>query len=355
MTGTMIATRRRITHAAFAAALAAANAANAAHAGPPAAPALLSQTGLYAPSGTTSIDPRNRAFAPQYPLWSDGAGKRRWIDLPPGTTIDAHDDNAWSLPVGTRLWKEFVFDGRRVETRMLWRADPDTWVAVSYVWNDQQTDATLAPAAGIPGYVEIAPGKRHDIPGVLDCHACHDNDGADGPAPLRPLGFTALQLSPDRDPLAPHAEPLAPGMLTLDTLAKDGLLSGARADLLTVPPRIAAADSRTRAVLGYLSTNCGSCHNPSSSIADLGLDLARSTLATTLDVPGTWEIPSLPRGATRRVVPGDPDASSLLYRMASRRPSSQMPPLGTALADTDAIELVRAWIADGAGTHPPAP
>jgi len=31
-------------------------------------------------------------------------------------------------------------------------------------------------------------------------------------------------------------------------------------------------------------------------------------------------------------------------RMRSRRPSSQMPPLGTTVADGDAIELVSAWI-----------
>jgi len=33
-------------------------------------------------------------------------------------------------------------------------------------------------------------------------------------------------------------------------------------------------------------------------------------------------------------------------RMRSRRPSSQMPPLGTTVADRDAIELVSAWIDD---------
>ena len=40
----------------------------------PVAPRLLSQTGLYAGEGARVVDVRNRPFAPQYPLWSDGAG-----------------------------------------------------------------------------------------------------------------------------------------------------------------------------------------------------------------------------------------------------------------------------------------
>ncbi|HEY5551293.1 MAG TPA: hypothetical protein VIK52_05365, partial [Opitutaceae bacterium] len=42
--------------------------------------------------------------------------------------------------------------------------------------------------------------------------------------------------------------------------------------------------------------------------------------------------------------PGAPDLSALLVRMRSRRPSSQMPPLGTVLPDREAIELVSGWV-----------
>ena len=40
-----------------------------------------------------------------------------------------------------------------------------------------------------------------------------------------------------------------------------------------------------------------------------------------------------------------PDASAMLARMRSRRPSSQMPPLGTELRDDKAIAAVERWIA----------
>ena len=42
--------------------------------------------------------------------------------------------------------------------------------------------------------------------------------------------------------------------------------------------------------------------------------------------------------------PGAPDHSALLARMRSRRPSSQMPPLGTVVSDQEAIDALTLWI-----------
>lgn len=315
------------------------------------APARLSQTGLYADVATRAVDPRNRPFAPQYPLWSDGAAKRRWVRLPDGARIDARDVDHWDLPVGTRFWKEFTFNGRLVETRMFWKDTPAHWQFASYAWTDDQRDAVLVPDTGAADVIEIAPGRWHSIPSEAECRACHDSGRTEA------LGFTALQLSDDRDPLAPHAEPLAPGMLTLGRLAAEGRLAHAPADLQTSPPRVVSSDPRERAVLGYLSTNCGSCHHPTSTIASLGLDLryalaapgacAPPAIATTAGHPGHWAIPSAPEGTSRLLTPGRPELSALLVRAKSRRPSSQMPPIGSTIPDREALALIEAWIAGG--------
>ena len=52
--------------------------------------------------------------------------------------IDNSDPDAWEFPVGTRMWKEFVVDGRPVETRMIHRfgPGPDDFVFAAYVWDD---------------------------------------------------------------------------------------------------------------------------------------------------------------------------------------------------------------------------
>jgi hypothetical protein len=320
------------------------------------APALLSATGLYTGQGTAQIDPRNRPFSPQYPLWSDGAAKKRWIRLPDGAAIDATNLARWEFPVGTRFWKEFSFGGRKVETRMLWRATEDRWVFATYAWNDAQTDAVLAPDTGIADAAEVAPadvaqgkpGKRHTIPGVADCRSCHDS------ARTEILGFDALNLSDDRDPNAPHAETLTNEMITLRTLTEENLIYPKRPDLIATPPRIAAGSATERAALGYLSTNCGSCHNRESSIASLGLILKHAVseaghrepgaaLATTVNQRGHWVVPEA-QEESRLINPGHPESSAIVRRVKSRRPSSQMPPLGTVVVDRQAVDLLTRWV-----------
>src|SRR5688572_7672014 len=77
-------------------------------------PARLSETGLYADIGSEALADDVVAFAPQFELWSDGAEKKRWIWLPEGALIGTEDMDAWVLPEGTKLWKEFHRDGVRV-------------------------------------------------------------------------------------------------------------------------------------------------------------------------------------------------------------------------------------------------
>jgi len=316
----------------------------------PALPQRLSETGLYSDASTLTIADRNRPFAPQYPLWSDGAQKRRWVQFPDGASIDARAVERWTFPDGTTFWKEFSFGGRRVETRLLRKVHGD-WQFASYRWNDAQTDAERVPDNGVTTDIEVAPGKRHRIPGTMDCRACHDS------ARTEILGFNALQLSDDRDPNAPHGEALTPDMITLRTLLQEHRLDGDPHRWRTTPPRIEAPDAQTRAVLGYLATNCGSCHNRESSIANVGLDLKGSSaqgcavgLATTVERPSAWAIPSAPTDSTRRIQPGRPDLSSVVARMRSRGPSSQMPPIGTAVADAAGLALLTSWVEADAAT-----
>jgi hypothetical protein len=317
---------------------------------PSRAPQRLSETGLYAELSTGRIAPGVLPFEPQYPLWTDGASKARWVELPAGTTIDASNVDRWVFPVGTKLWKEFAFEGRRIETRLLWRATAERWVFATYVWNEAQTEAFLAPVTGIRNHYEIGGKDPYSIPSEPDCRACHESGGT----PV--LGFNALQLSDDRDPLAPHARPLDGSSMTLTRLDGLGLLGPRPPELIENAPRIYARSPRERAVLGYLSSNCGSCHNEHGPLASLGLYLQHGTTSlgrerapaysTAVDVAGEYVTPGVSPVESRRVAPGFPETSAIVYRMSSRRPSSQMPPLGTAIVDVQALELIRAWIAE---------
>ncbi len=304
----------------------------------------LSATGLYQGAGVTRVHPKLLSFAPQYPLWTDGAEKSRWIQLPAGTSIDASDPDVWIFPAGTRLWKEFRFGGRRVETRTMERLADGSWRYATYLWLPDESDAVLAPAEGTTVPVSGAAG-RHEIPSEADCRSCHE--GRTTPV----LGFSALQLSPDRDPGAVHAEPAREGDVNLTALVERGLVRGLPPELVATPPRIDAPTPTARAALGYLHGNCGGCHNREGPLASVGLVLAQpasgdgadEVLASALARPSRFRLADRP-DAEQRLAPGRPEASVLALRMHARDPAVQMPPMGRLTVDEEALALIERWI-----------
>jgi hypothetical protein len=312
-------------------------------------PRHLSETGLYVKGSTTEVRRELVSFSPQYPLWSDGATKRRWIELPPGRFIDARNPDAWEFPPGTRLWKEFSV-GRPVETRFIERLADGSWRFAAYVWNEAGTDAVLAPAeTGVTLPPTRTRATRYVVPSEYDCRACHEG------APVPVLGFTALQLSPDRDPHAPHAETPTPNMADLRVLAARGLVRNLPQQLIDQPPRIATSSPTERAALGYLHANCSHCHSvPTETGASVPVDTilqlkatdpssASNVLRSLIEAPGRYRIAGADT-PMRIVSPGDAHASVLPLRMRSRDPRVQMPPLGTSIPDTEAIALIERWI-----------
>jgi hypothetical protein len=307
-------------------------------------PTRLSETGLYVAGSTTQVDARNLPYVPQYPLWSDGATKRRFIRLPEGARIDASNPDAWQFPAGTRFWKELSFE-RRVETRYIERLADGNFRFATYVWRGDGADAVLAPERGVAAAAAIGSAARHDIPSRSDCGACHDGKAS----PI--LGFGALQLSGDRDPGAPHREPVPPDALDLAELSRRGLLENLPARLLERAPRI-AGNATTRAALGYLFANCANCHNRVGPLATLGLDFEQSVQRPTGDAAlraGAFGTPSRfrPDGyEALRIEPGNPARSTVALRMRSRNPVAQMPPLATRLVDAAGVELIERWISE---------
>jgi hypothetical protein len=290
---------------------------------------VLSQTGLFEDMTTERLAAGVVPYRPLYELWSDGARKRRWLYLPPGTRIDSTDMDHWVFPQGTKLWKEFVRDGVRVETRLLHKrgADPSSWFMMAYQWNTQQSDAVA-----LPGGASNVQGTAHDVPDQTACGTCHDN------VPDRVLGMSAIQLS--------HASPGA----TLQSLAAEG-----RMTTLPAPSGYTVPGTPTeQQALGYLHANCGNCHNPTGSIfSRVCLDLWLSTRAlasvqATALYASSYGVrvssQSAPSGVDCRLT-GKSLANSALYaRMNTRGQDTQMPPLASEIVDDVGLGLLRAWI-----------
>src|SRR6185312_4672135 len=114
----------------------------------------LFDTGLCVDRACTQISPGIQTYTPRWPLYADGAGKHRWIYLPPGTQIDTSDMDHWQFPVGTKLWKEFDAPDAggnmvRVETRLVQRVGSgdaaSDWLYVGYQWNATEDDTMEVP------------------------------------------------------------------------------------------------------------------------------------------------------------------------------------------------------------------
>jgi hypothetical protein len=316
-------------------------------------PQHLRESGLYADFDTLTVDAAHIAFSPQYPLWTDGATKRRWISLPPGSAIDASDPDAWVFPIGTRLWKEFSFAGQRVETRYIERQPDGQWRYAAYAWSADGREAELVPAAGKRGAYPLGGNKAHTIPSVSDCKVCHQGGRSEV------LGFSLVQLSPERDPGALHADAAGAG-LDLKELIARGLIAGLPESALK--PRQIATSATERAALGYLHGNCGHCHNEQGPLRNVGLFLrqtaaagAEHAIASTFDQPLKKSAPGLPADAMLRIEPQHPDRSALMQRIGSRYPPLQMPPLGTVLVDREAVDLLQRWIAESEPVSPSSP
>lgn len=296
-------------------------------------PQFLSQTPLYKDIVSKEIDPAVLYFSPLYQLWSDDADKSRWVYIPECETIDSSNMDDWQFPVGTRFFKEFSVDGRRVETRMVSRIGegPRDFAFVSYLWNEDETEAEKVQPEGLRN----ALGTSHDIPSLKQCWQCHGSYPTGGGRPSRGLGFSAIQLSHNGEGL------------TLNQLIQDERLSNVPASTIAIP-----GDEQTQQALGYLHANCGSCHNQSTDgLPQFDMNLWLSVDHASVEETGAWKTAVgqdtqifKDQHVSGRIVAGDPDHSALYYRMGQRGNIAQMPPVASKIPDDEGLSIVRAWI-----------
>ncbi|MGE0625333.1 MAG: SO2930 family diheme c-type cytochrome [Pseudomonadales bacterium] len=297
------------------------------------------------------------------PLFTDYAQKLRAIYLPPGTAAQYRDTDAFEFPVGTVLVKTFFYpkgdepgqvrasydwapgqtalDRSRVEileTRLLVH-QAHGWDALPYVWRGDDAVLTLA---GSLSRLTLShdDGRSEPLPYIVptrnECAACHATDHTAGA--LEPIGPKARHLNrgylegPDNQ---------------LTTMAEAGRL-------LELP---AIADVPANARLGgdgpvadqaraYLDVNCGHCHNPRGAADTSGLLLDAATTSTR--AMGFCKPPIAAGqgtgGRTYSIVPGDPDDSIIVFRMATSDPGARMPEIGRSLVHAEGVKVVSDWI-----------
>lgn len=293
----------------------------------------LSCTGLYSNFQKQLVAKGVQTFTPAHTLWSDAADKTRWIFLPAGKTIDASDPSSWVFPVGTKAWKEFRVDGKRIETRIYEKTDPDRWGKATYQWNDDDTAATRV------GMKDFMIGSRgYHIPSGTECSDCH------GGRKDQLLGFEQAALGLDG----------AQGITLADLVAKK------RITHLQGETHLELGDDGSgvaEPALGWIHINCGvSCHNANPNSKGYARDMRLDLDPTELDGRDASEFlvvkttvgqdaKTMRWAGQKRIVAGDPE-NSLLYVLITQRgdKQQQMPPIASLMVDEANSAIIGEWI-----------
>jgi uncharacterized repeat protein (TIGR03806 family) len=317
----------------------------------PAFPRRLSETGFF--SSTEKMTPVKGLipYEVNVPLWSDGATKERYIALPAGKTIDFSVDGQWNLPVGAVLVKTFFLDAaegdvstrRRLETRFMVHNERE-WVGYTYMWNDEQTDASLLDAAAVKDFeIRTPQGKTKQswyFPSRADCMNCHT------PGANFVLGLNTRQMNREQN----YGKAADNQIRTLYHLGAFGKSMPKSITALEAYPDWREAirrknDEKEVATLAraYLDVNCAICHYPGGT-SDNSLDmrfhtpLAETKLLGTPPAKGDYG----PKGS-KIILPGDSERSILLTRMKTRG-EGKMPNVSSLKVDEEAVETLRRWI-----------
>jgi uncharacterized repeat protein (TIGR03806 family) len=284
------------------------------------------------------------------PLFSDYAQKLRFVRLPKGTVVEYNADSVFQFPTGTAIVKTFYYNnddrnikkGRRlIETRVLLHEEKG-WVSLPYIWNDEQTEATLEVAGGntMVSYLDELGNKKefeYSVPNMNQCKSCHERNGV-----MSPIGPSARQLNGEHEYETGNENQLI-------KWKHEGLLKNMPDDMKSIPQFVNYADvsksldSRARA---YLDINCAHCHNKAGQAQTSGLYLDWKTTDST--AYGFYKTPiAAGRGSGDLkfdIDPGKPNESILWYRMNSTDPGVMMPEVSRKLIHAEGVALISEWI-----------
>ncbi|MEL6721011.1 MAG: hypothetical protein AAFP82_20075, partial [Bacteroidota bacterium] len=257
-------------------------------------------------------------------LYTDYAKKQRLVKVPAGTSMTKNPDGTIDFPDGSILVKTFYYykDERDttlgksiIETRLLIK-EADVWNIATYLWNDEQTDASLLlEGLDTPVNWITANGSNratlYHVPDENECIACHQANDK-----MIPLGTTLRNLN--RNVIRNNVS-----VSQIEHLQSIGVLSqfnlSSIAQITDYTDASASLEKRARA---YMDLNCSHCHNPDAwaESAREGLDFRYET---SLGQTGILE-----------------EINEIKEAVAD----GEMPFIGTTLIDEEGVDLIIRYI-----------
>jgi hypothetical protein len=318
-------------------------------------PRTLQETGLFSTLSPLKAAPGVLPYNIAAAAWHDGAVAEYHLALPTAGVVEIRGSKSWQTPDGTVLAQTLAYDGRKIETRMLVKQQND-WSGYTYVWNEAQTDAQLAPKEGAD--IELASGQPWRVPSRAECLMCHSRQAnfaltlhdaqlnhRDQLQRWERLGlFTSnsVAFTRERAQIQKRTGVVGPEQKQRPAQPSSLLPSDPEHLARFVPANDMSAPLELRA-RSYLGANCAHCHTlygggNSAMDFDWLVPLKQTAALNGKPQHGTFEL------ADARVIAPGAAARSVLTPRVSRRGPGQMPPIGSRVADPDGVRLLVEWI-----------
>lgn len=285
-------------------------------------------------------------YAPISSLFTDYALKKRFVWMPKGVKASyTADGELLNFPTGTVLIKNFYYNNvqpgngtRIIETRIMIKKESG-WIFAEYVWNDEQTEATLqmdgsyTPISWIDAG-GITQSTNYRIPSDVECLICHKT--VSNPVPI---GTKPQNINSDY--------PFADG--TKNQLAKwieEGYLdANIPSEIETVVDYKDETKSLDLRVRSYVDINCAHCHKSNShcDYRPMRFAFSESHLPQNMGicVPPDENISNI---LTYIVSPNNKVKSVMHHRMNTTDEAIRMPIVGRTMIHKEGVDLIAQWI-----------
>lgn len=281
------------------------------------------------------------------PLFADYAHKHRFVWMPQGVSATfSGPDVPLDFPNGTILIKTFYFDHvqptdatRLLETRLMIKRDGQ-WIFADYIWNEEQTEATLdLNGRFVPLTWRDDGGADHQvsfrIPAWAECFTCHKQDGQ------------AMPIGPKLRNLARAYDYPEGSQDQIGRWVNDGYLQTG----FPTPQPVAKWDDPSLPLLdrvrGYVDMNCSHCHADGKHCDYRPMRFAWQETSVISNIGVCVEpedpLPESPE-LTYIVAPGNTYRSMLLHRISATDEAVRMPLLGRTVVHQEAVDLFTEWI-----------
>lgn len=300
------------------------------------------------------LNPSERVipYKPASELFSDYAHKKRFVWMPSNVKASYDgDDNVLNFPIGSVLIKTFYYDNvqpenvtKIIETRLLIKKN-DGWKAYDYIWNNDQTEATL-DVDGNGHFIPITwiennttKSTNYKIPSQTECVTCHKINPTQ-------TGEITIPIGPKPQNLNTIFNYGTSSNNQLDQWISEGLIDNTLPDRANIRSTIDWKDTNFSLELrarSYIDINCAHCHRDGGhcDYTPQRFNFSNTDMHTFgVCLTPLFTIPNKPFVING----GNADRSELIYRINTTIGSEMMPIIGRTLIHEEGVQLMTEWI-----------